>query len=372
MSRSLSDCSAALRPSADERWLRAGRLAHFLRAGLLALAVLLGGSPSLIRADIVDTFVETWKGQQSEIATARVRFRLFQSRDVTPLPRREVQQLFRTGDLGADPERLKGILNKALPQPMETPWVLQRIFQQGSQIKNEVVGQRFTIADDGAQRVEYNGLGFNNQALLYPLGVSTLRIWSVRDLRRTPGPDSSLYRLASRGAGQVVLKAPIGEIVVDETNGAVLRASWRDRADAREVTHEWLQDCFVTYPSGISFPSLNVQAEYGPGELLRQLEVTWIEEADFNINLGAGAFAVSAPAGCNVFDRREPTRPWNWRSERPVLDVVEATDERLGTSIASVREPSSRVGWLSVGAGLGLLGLCMGLWLRWRKSVSGV
>jgi hypothetical protein len=248
---------------------------------------------------------------------------------------------------------------------------LQELRQNGAQIQvTDFDGSRCITADDGKERIEYNGDGLNNQAILYPLGASKTALCSVGDLRRAAGPDATLYQIADRTAGRLTLKTSEGEVIVDELSGSVYRSSVYGTTGV-PVRQEWLQDYFITYPGSIVFPSLRLQAYYRQPDSLCHLKVTWIEDAAFNIDLGVNAFAVPVPAKCNIFDRRDLKNAWNWTTGNPLADVVVATNEHFGPSPPGALDAGrGPFRWVAGSIALLLLVFCIGLWLRKQTRLS--
>ncbi len=117
------------------------------------------------------------------------------------------------------------------------------------------------------------------------------------------------------------------EMIVNEATGLMSRFT---RATADGVVYmDWRQFGSVNYGADIVFPSVIVHTTYQSG-ILSHVDINIIQEARFNEELPADAFAVGVPSGTNIFDHRSGgERPRFGKAPEGVDDVVAYVDERI-------------------------------------------
>jgi hypothetical protein len=128
---------------------------------------------------------------------------------------------------------------------------------------------------------------------------------------------------------------------------------------------EVTQDCFVTYPGGIIFPSLAVQARYGAGETLNWISLSWVEEASFNTDLASDTFALAVPEQTKVFDERDQAQPRSMTVGKPSSDVVQSVADEVQRRGEGIPRRGWGLVWFTA-VNLGFLSVVLVLVL-WRK-----
>jgi hypothetical protein len=317
-----------------------------------------------------------WEAQQSEVATAYMRYRLISTgpSGVGDLTSKDVRRFVGSVNLAQRPDDLRLLFQKLHNHAYATdvlrrhthPWSVMEFYTEGSRTREDRHGSGETDLHvfDGEQEVLTDSA--NRQADIYR-GRSAYLRRTLGHFRFVP-PSTGIEALVVKGrsAEGIVLKwrdekSSLEEVVVDGATALVTRMS--------EPGRELLQRDFVTYSGNIVFPSLVVHARYKPSGTLSDLTITLVEEARFNEDLPANTFSVAAAAGTNVFDHRGgPGKDRSFHVAKGASDLTAHIDEL--TAIGAAAPTLARK--LTVAAGIcALVALLLFLVLRkGRRQMS--
>ncbi len=299
-----------------------------LSKSLCALLLLMVPTYSSARNDDqLDALSALWERQQSEITTAYLKYRRFFRGDVKQLSIEEVEEFIQNANIGSDLENMAVLIDNVMSAPLQTrpPWSIKESFFQGARIREQYAdGANLTRVFDG--EAELNHDVKNNNIQVYQPGGSRLHISSLHEFRFVPQPDRSLYETDGDVGPSIELRWGPSGIIADRETGIIRQAILR--TERGETYKRMTQDCLVTYPGGIVFPSLVIKETYNRGRL-DVLELTWIEEARFNEDHPDGTFRLGAPAGSNVLDERQPDRIGSFKVSTPLADVKHEVDARI-------------------------------------------
>jgi len=302
-----------------------------IRKILVALAWLSGALIAQAEDAVPKRLSEIWNGQRSEIATAHIRARLANTGAVNPLSPERLHALIKTARLPDNPDHLKGVVDAVFKPPpaMEKPWTTIDFRSEGAKTREDASSQ----GGPGGSRIfdGTNDINFdrtNRQIALYQAGASNSYRRSLDAFRFVPEMKPDALRVVERKAGRVVLEAKRLRAEVDEATGFVHR--WSIDDGVGQVIKEVLQDGAASYPGGIVFPSVAIEADYSGGGLTFFM-ITVIEKAEFNQPMPATTFALAGRPGLAVFDRRTTSDRIRYvRIKEPTPSVVEYVDSRTG------------------------------------------
>lgn len=304
-----------------------------------------------------DTLVSIWEGQRSEIINAHIKCRMVRvGKDhLVPLSRRQVHEALAKTD-PKDPARIfRTLLERTLkaPSKSERPGTAVEYYYEGTRYKELLSSGACHVFNGELEAIFDNA---NGHAMVYNPGGSGQGVRYLRDFRMIPDPKAKKDFIGRTG-DRVELKAGRNPLIVDGTTGVVYRYSHLDNKG--QVSEETIQDCYVTYPGGIVFPSLSVDAMYDGNGTLALLTAAWVDAAEFNRDLPKDAFTFPVPGNIVVFDKRLPDRLQSYRTRTVSPDLFEVVkqvfDARGAPGLGSpgTETPgSSRQGmWWSLGLG---------------------
>jgi hypothetical protein len=243
-----------------------------------------------------------WEAQRQEVATAHIRCRSFRNANINSISHEEVVQAIKSADLVRNPDGLKTVIDRLSSKYLTNPkpWSVIDYYFSGPKVKEDVLGTQVFVFD-GQNSIELDPA--NHQVRLFKPGDYTAYIRKLSDFRRVPR--NSNYRIEHVGSGLLELhdeSLALERFFVEAGTG--LLREFRSEHGKGKVGRATIQEHFVTYPGGITFPALVVKADYGATGL-HSIDLTLVEEASFNQELPPDTFKVGIPAGTNVFDERK-------------------------------------------------------------------
>lgn len=274
-----------------------------------------------------DELASLWEGQRTEISTAVVRFRCFNSSLENPdnTPER-VAELLDEYDLVQHPEALDPFLlalagrpfSVANPAPDTTLIVAGR--------RRRVTGFFSDYVTDGELEADYQPS--NHQVSLYPPGKFHVHFWDLRDLRWTPsaGVSAAGWTLTDVRDDVVVFDVPPLEggtefqvtSEIDVATGIVRHKMTRYRGG--NPATERYQSGLEVHSSGIVFPKLGIKCTYENG-VVRKARIVLVESASFNEPVDSSAFALAIPEGTTIVDYR-PAEKSAYRATTAAADAL--------------------------------------------------
>ena len=312
MNGSVSSCD---RRSTPERWHRALRnsAVSFLIFTSCVAACCFAPSPGACAEEPnpLDKLIPLWKSQRQEIATAHVRYRFGMVADPARLTPNELDDVLNSVGSASRPEDLKK-LNQILYPHLQQPdraWLEKESYFEGEKNREACVGRdgSYQVFDGSAKSI-YSGQ--NLQIQVFTAGASTEYMEQLTDLRLVPNPDAAIpYRVVGRSPEALQLEVgtvhdPLSGLqTVDPATGTLMKDVTRGQGG--RVLKQKTQQGFVTYPGGILFPTVAVEATFGPEERLATIRASVVEEAEFNAPLPINIFSAGVPEGVNVFDKRK-------------------------------------------------------------------
>ncbi|MBN1908520.1 MAG: hypothetical protein JW818_02165 [Pirellulales bacterium] len=332
--------------------------------------------------DLIKALEATWEAQRSEIVTACIRYRSVSSGSsgVQPFTPQQVREIVEP--LAEQPDDLKSVVLKLHRSErrkqlavLEVPWSIKEFYAEDLKTREDwhATSGTNTQVFDGEQVVITRPA--NGQVDLHAAGQSRLARTKIGEFRFIPKIHGGREVVDGRD-GQIVLRTTprgkanrhlIEELVIDEATALVKRKSIHD--DKGQIKDEILQYGFVTHPGGIVFPTIIVKTKYRDGSL-DHLVICMIEDARFNGDLPADVFAVSVPAGTNVWDRRRDRNdPVFVKTGTEEPDIVEYVNSTTGVSAAAHR---NHMRWLLVVISVCLLFAILFLARCRRKSAAKI
>ena len=136
-------------------------------------------------------------------------------------------------------------------------WDVLESYFEGSKVKESLLRTDGGDAHvfDGKQTVIYSGI--NRHVTICAPGAARVHVSRLKEFRWVPEPDRSLYVVSGRTPDGLGIRLGTDNVTVDEA-GLVKSLEIHD-ANGRLVK-EIMQRLFVTYPGGITFPSLALEA----------------------------------------------------------------------------------------------------------------
>lgn len=319
-----------------------------------------------------------WEAQRSEIATAEIRFRCFNSSLQNPLNSPErIAELLREHNLAEHPERLEPFLLALIGHPpaVVPPWQNMSIVASGRHRRFEDAWCTFVTNGD----VEAVLTPRNRQLDLLPVGKSPVHYYGLADIRWTPPPTVSagaweFVRLEGDDVVFQVPPVPGGtpfqvESSVDTGSGIVTHSLTRqpDGAPAVETYQRGLQ----VHSSGIVFPHLRMDVQYAAGSA-RSARVILVDGLRLNESMADSTFRLSVSGGTAVIDYRG--------SEKEAYRIVDDAADALALPIHVAQSPAvapvrgsaratSQYRWTALVVVHVLAALTAG-WLLWRRKRS--
>lgn len=341
-------------------------------AVLLAFAMLCGSDAvgDEEKKDDIEELKAMWKSQKTEIAAAHIKYRLFQwgASGLLPLGADQVKKIVRSKDLAARPDDMRIIVNKLLqqPHPSPTPWTVNDFYYEGAKSKNARHGSISEVQLlTGKEQVEYSHV--NSSAMIFTGGGSRRHMRSIREFREIPNPEAK-YEIEEKNANLWFLRSDSVLLVIDPSTGILHE---RDYYVNGKIIKQDIQMSFLSYPSGIVFPSLSARVTYDSNGILYAISLSWVEDAEFNIELPSDTFSVGIPGKTNVFDNRTPSHVRTFPLAGPTDDVVKMADTREQPVTNRLQNRHHRTIWWIIG-NIVLFVLCIGvlLWRRFRLRHS--
>ncbi len=316
--------------------------------------VWLGGEEAKLLAE---ELCARWRAQHTEVATAYLEFRSIGSKTV-PMPREDFLELLASTDLVSEPDNLKILSDRVLPPLKENEfrvaaWTSCRLWQEGYRVRSESLNK----GAEGVQirlRAETGTYeAWAHQATVYPAGDKRPATIETSDQYRlvphlSPESITSIARLD----GQYMVRCGESagfhsDTVVDAATAIVVNKTVYSSEEELIVEH--IQQGLTTYPSGITFPTVCVEAKYRKGKLIH-LVLSVIVDAAFNNDIPESKFQLAVPAG---------TVAVNMRGSPPHMERLGiGTDDVFGLELMSgargveFEDRSSLHRWL---LGLGML-----------------
>jgi hypothetical protein len=305
-----------------------------------------------------------WEGQDSEIVTAEIRYRLYRTggREYG-LSRQKFNSLLELADLLKNPDGLKVLIEGLLGERVQLDAHTNdcEFYTDGTRTREQ--NEHRTLLFDGDNVVR--SLLLNNQTNLKTPSSSSVKRMQLRDFRLVP-PTNVLDRIAHVESlnGVLELSAQGGQLIVNEATGLVEHLV--QRSDPDTVRSEVFQFGSEVYPGDIVFPEVVVRTSYESDQLY-SVSVILIQDAQFNQDLPEELFAVAVAAGNKVFDYREvPDDPEFIRVQEPVDDVVQHVEaRRVRPPVEAPLGIPSRL-WFMLGAA-SLIGAAIVLLLLFRR-----
>jgi hypothetical protein len=266
---------------------------------------------------------QKWKEQRTEIKTADIRLRLYRSGDVAKqaLSRDQVNTILDEVDLVSTPERLADLVEKLTGKRRDPAWGVLRIKIDGENMREDNLS-------GGDAQIVFNNTKIifdpaNRQVILSSPGAPKRGQLQVADLRLVP----SLPKDAKVDAGndEISVVSKRLEYRIDKTTGLMKRRLDRD-ADGNLV-REIVQLGETSDPNGILFPTVKVEASYNKGQC-RSINISIIEEMEFNKQLPENAFALAVGPGAVVIDERVDNNIKTHRFRNAESDVLEFLNKR--------------------------------------------
>lgn len=315
-------------------------------------------------ADDVEDLKDIWKSQKTEIATAHIRYRLFQwgASGLAPLNPEQVSKIIKSVDLAARPDDLAIIVNKLLQKPHSspTPWGVHDFYFEGTKSKDAGRGDggEVHVQNDNV-KVEHDPV--NGQAQMFAAGGSRRHMRGMSEFRVVPNSELK-YDIVATNGNTLTLRTVGGSggsrLAVDIPTGSLISsASYINQKIISQVFH----GSFLTYPGGITFPSLSATVTYGPDQVLYAISLSWVEDATFNRDLPSDTFAVPIPEKTNVFDARSPEHVKTFPLAGPSDDVVKLVNSRQQSQQAAT---NNRLWWII--GNIALFVMLIGI-LMWRR-----
>ncbi|NQT17595.1 MAG: hypothetical protein HQ582_32875 [Planctomycetes bacterium] len=305
---------------------------------------------------VLDDLPAQWRGQREGIFTAHLKYRLIES-STRPLSREEFADLLDAADLLSHPENLKMVSDRARRElePGEFlayDWGEMELWQEGTRVReqNNAKGAFSASIRDGETRIDYlSKVGVKGQATVANTGSrAVMGIADITYYRFIPLdlPAESVNSI-KRKDGLLLLRCsgPTGyrsDLTIEASTGMVLRQVSFDPEG--QVRSERVQEGFTTYPDGIMFPTLYVEARY-KDEKLRRLVLCLLEDAVFNESIPDETFAVAVPSDTVVVDDRQSPRKVT-KLDEPTDDLLGLPDTGIPPASPPARERISWSGWL--------------------------
>jgi hypothetical protein len=319
-----------------------------------------------------------WQAQRSEIATAEVHFRCFNSSFENPqnTPDR-VAELLARHDLVARPDELEAFLEVLTGRTFDErkPWDDMILTVSGS--RRRVDGSFCQFVTDGELEAVYTPT--NHQLDLHPVGLSGVHHYELADLRWIPPPGISAanwQHLGTHNGGAVFnvppqADGPDFEVItsLDAASGIVTHTITRysDGAPAMEIFQSGLN----LHASGVLFPRLRADITYARGSA-SSVRIMLVQQAIFNEPVADAAFPVPVRAGARVVDYRVPDKDV-WIAHEEIADAL-AVPVRVtasaGAAAAGFVRPARTGKWWWLFAGVHLAGATAAVALLWRRRRS--
>jgi hypothetical protein len=271
-----------------------------------------------------------WQGNLSEIKSAHVRYRSLARIPSKIVSNRDaVLKLLKRTDFINRPDDAR-MLSKELGldiPPEHATWGNGELFATGTKIRvnSDYEGRRHSemVLIDEAQ-ISANRP--NNQIDIYVRNGSRSHVKSLDELRIIPRLEKqAAATIENRSADGLVVKIGAKQFLVEEGTGFVQSV----RTESVRSSDEIFQKGRVAFPGGIIFPAAVITCLYSRGDL-KFIQIDVIETATFNEPIKDEVFAVSAPTGSKVFDRRknEDEPGYFTHIEEPVADILTEIDSK--------------------------------------------
>lgn len=288
--------------------------------------------------------IKAWGEQSKEVATARIEGDLFRAISLGSMTCEDFEKRLDALAADASPSQLSAMYDAlaggdgAVIGPLETSFVF---VTDGRSTSERGWGDRSVRGEDA----DVDTVGQGYQATISEAGTSSTYTLGLGDFRYVPGGEV-LKEFAEEPSGREGLRTFVrhatsfgttNKLVVREVDGAVVRvATRRDDGTWEKVTR---QEAFTTDANGIAYPRLIARYECVAGRAAN-VHVTLIEKAEFNTQVDASEFQVSAPEGTLVVDTR--VGPSGGDASKLTEDVASVTayaDDR----ITQAKAPTSAV-----------------------------
>lgn len=240
----------------------------------------------------IDQLLGRWWRQPREVGSAHIKFRLHRSgpNSYFPLKPAGVQAILTEVDLEKDPEMFAEFLSMVLKP------------ERRGQLSSE--GEFFSLGLKtherlglDSERVHDGDLDLNKrqgQVDVHRGNDSRIHRFTLSDFRHEGRiTDVSGFEQELKPPSVVLKRDREGrqlEIWADWATGFVRRESF---FSGGQLTSEVLQFAPQSHPGGIVFPRLKLRLSYRENEL-NTLELIYLENAEFNVNMPADAFKLAA------------------------------------------------------------------------------
>jgi peroxiredoxin len=291
------------------------------------------GEQTLSDAELIDHLFRVWRDTKTEIGSAHLKLRrcLRSVAADKKIRREDFVALMAKVDLFNRPDDLRqlsddlGLGLSNYPQP----WGSAELYLHGGAAKEEQSydGKIFStvLRTDLGQRLYANWT--HKQITVQAAsanGETTMKISAFNDFLPFP-LDRSLepFSVIKRGAGLAHIRCPYARYEVDEVSGFIQRlTSGNLDIDGKETWFEHV----ATYPGGIRFPSLIIEARYIQG-YLTLFGATIVEIAEFN-DEQKEKIVLPAPKGTRIIDHRAKRQfPIECTVDVDTTDILKYLDE---------------------------------------------
>ncbi|MBL8848880.1 MAG: hypothetical protein JNG89_04320 [Planctomycetaceae bacterium] len=374
-------------PGAPARLRCAQRILHLSGAGLLLLLPALlgtasvvaqssgpGANPPLSPAELA----QLWEGQRTEIATAVVRFRCFNSTFASSRNSPErVATVLAEHDLANHPEHFEACLLalNGAPFSRPQPWEDMTLTVSGRHRRFEDQFTKFVSNGEAEAALTPS----NGQVDLFPVGRSAIHHYDLSDIRWTPSArvSASTWEVLEVAGDELVFRVPPAaggngseiDVSVDAASGIITHKLTR-RVDGSPAI-ELFQQGLMVHASGIVFPQVRVDLQYEAGSA-RTARVILVESAEFNVPVNDAVFYLSIAKGTRIIDYRgsEKTATVAARPEADVLSLptIHLTSPAQPPERAPASAPS-QLRWPLL-IGVHVIALLAGGMLVWRRRGS--
>ena len=263
-----------------------------------------------------------WDAQQSDINTARVKFRQIAigGHHLTEqLARDRINELVLAADLAGDPNSLKTLLEDLCgPSKLIKPWATGVLYIEGDSRRYEhasVSGAVTVHVISPKKEVYFDGRTM--QMDVYGPGGSKVFAPKLNDLRYVGSAPAEPFEMITDPEGMLVLQNSHLRMVVDKDTGALHRVARKNRMG--DIVREVLQERWMSYADGVVFPTVVSTASYKSDGLLQTLKISVLEEAEFNVRMPEGLLELSSRPGTWVWDYRTDPNPHPQRPEVPPM-----------------------------------------------------
>jgi len=319
-----------------------------------------------------------WQAQRSEIATAEIRFRCFNSSFESPQNTPEhISALLARHDLVAQPDELEAFLEVLTGRTFEgrKPWDDMILAVSGG--RRRVDGRFCQFATDGDLEAVFTPV--NHQLDLQPVGKSTIHHYDLPDLRWIPpeGVSAAEWQFLRADDGDAVFNVPplpdgpAFEVLtsLDAASGIVTHSLTRHPDGSPAM--EFYQSGLDLHASGVLFPRLRVDVTYANGSAYT-VRVMLVHQATFNEPISDAAFVMTAAAGTRVVDYRVPEKDI-WIASEEIADAL-AVPVRVttpaGPAAAGIVRPARTDKWWWLFSGIHLAGATAAVALLWHRRRS--